>query len=259
METLKIGEKKDWATSLDPQLMRTGCKNLWDAVFMCFANYRNLSEEEQLRMIEEKGVIIKSSEKNVKDWVEKFRFLLYETSKNQDDPDNKLFFTLLSLRFLELELFPFLHESIPEDISKKSFQQEIEEKVLLLAEYRLKKKAKEFNLSDVEESIHIILEKIFTQLWEDPLPEGDLNNVSKNLGVHILCISSDQTILFDSFEKNTEIFQENIVVLVHENSFDSVGRCTTTRNGHKKLSRLFGYEDPFIVALRKSHLNNEDL
>ena len=206
MEILNPGEKKKWETNLDENLMRTGCTDLWDSIFCCFGNYRNATKEEKKNIIVEKypDAFSKTQPENLTEWISKFRLSLYETNEDRNTDNKKIFFTLLSIRFLELELFPYLKTSLEETITKEEFKQEVEEKIMLLAEHRLKKKAKEYTLEDIEEVIHEVLKELFELTFFPTFSDQDLLEMSDRLGYDILVLSDRERVLFDSHSENLQ-------------------------------------------------------
>lgn len=253
MELLRPGDKQIWETELDSNLMRTGCKDIWDAVFTCFTNYRNATEDEKKQILSEKQAYI-SKKENVEDWINSFRSVLYATTGRKDN-DTEIFFNLLSLRFIEKELLKYLYTSLPPETTKEQFCEEVLDKTLLLAEYRLKKKANEFTLEDVQDSIEHVVKDVLEEALESPLPIDDLYRVSKNIGYHIVLINGDGDILFDSKEEDD--YLETILVLVLENGYESLGRYSVIKGNQKKLSRLFPCDDPLLEKLR-SDLNRKE-
>lgn len=260
MEVLQRGQKQQWKSSLDENLMRTGCNSLWDSVFCCFGNYRSASEEEKLRIIQDKQPDAFSEEEDdsslesTTDLVQSFRKALYDIASGKPDKDQKIFFAVLSLRFLEMELFPYLKEELDEEISRDDFKTEIQEKVMLLAEHRLKKKAKELSLEDVEEPILNVLHSLFQTIFSSfSLPEQKLSDLAQEVGYNIIVLSGEDEVIYDSFLSDEEAnkYKDTIVVRMDtEGNFESIGRLSSTKDGNKKLSRIFVFDDSFIQKLR---------
>lgn len=258
MEKLSPGEKKEWIScSLDPHLMRTGSQDLWDAIFVCFAKYRNAPVDEKEEFKQDHGAIC--TEKESSEFLPSFREKLYQQYKEQEDTNTKIFFQLLSLRFLELELFPYLQGWVQENTpTLEEFQQEVVDKTLLLAEHRLRKKAKGIEFSDVEESLRSVLQI----LLEPSSSSFDLSEallpVAQKIRHHILCLSPNEEVLFDTLsELSDQTFTDTIIILnIEKDEFESIGRYSFTREGTKKLSRIFSIEDPLLLKCRK-HLNTD--
>lgn len=257
---LAPGEKQVWDTPLDDHLMRTGSTSIWDAVLTPFAEYRNADDETRQNILKDKGISGTTPKSTVSDWISAFRTHLYDLHQNKFDTDYKLFFKLLSLRFLELELLTFLTESLPEDTTRQTFENEVREKTNMLAEYRLQKKAREFKLEDVQDSIDRVLDELLDATFLPVIPEEELQRLSDRIGYFVLCIDPEGEVLFDSKHDSEPGFsKETIVVCRFPTGFESIGRFSPTKDGHKRLSRLFPSDDVFLQKLREVDLNTENL
>lgn len=258
MKRLSPGEKQVWETPLDDHLMRTGATDVWDAIFTCFVDYRNADPEHKIQLLRDKGVSASVPQPRVSDWIQSFRDVLYlKHQTNNKDFDYKLFFKLLSLRFLELELMTFLAETLLDDTTEETFRKEVIEKTNMLAEYRLKKKAKEFKMEDVQDSIDRVLDDLLNETFGPILPCEEIQQLSETIGYSVLCIDQEGRILFDSCKFEDESC-ETIIICRLPDGFESIGRFSLTKDGHKRLSRLFSSGDKFLVKLREvADLNRE--
>lgn len=248
MKTLAKGEKDEWNTEFEPRLMRTGCHDLWDAVFWSLREYRDSTSLIQKKMIHDRAKI-QNAERNKNNFKEQ---ILEEYKKTDDNPERKLFFFLISLRLIHSELFPYIDEMKDEE--------DIETKIIEKCQYltSLSKKFNEEYKKDTDEIISDYLREVFEH-GQNKVSYDDIQNACKNLEYHVILLSPTETILFDSFSWRDGIpgseFWDNIVVLAHpDNTYDSVGRTSFTKENYQKISRIYHSDDAFIETLRKKSI-----
>lgn len=261
MEVLSRGEKREWeGNTLDEHLMRSGCVDLWDAVFTSFSWYRELKTREKQQAEIQKRLGDMTGE--LKDWVNRVRNELYyrhTQSIESEDTDLKIFFNLFSLKILEASFLPFLRELNPE-FTKDQFCEETRKAVLSIAEYRLKKKARDVSFDEVKDPVLRVFEEILKAAFDQSrgdIPDEYLIKAGEELEHNLILISPEEKVLFDTRQLIPDSeFWDNILVLVLPTGYESIGRISFTRDGHKKLSRIFPFDDPVIVHLR-SHLKKQ--
>lgn len=255
MEKLEPRQKQEWKCFND-HWIRTGCHNLWDAVFIAFRDYRDASPQEQRNQIQEKTELEFSPNE---EWIMSFyKKLQSEYSiKEEEDEIRSKFFYLLPLKLIISEILPYLLKYIENnvDIGMDPFYEEILDKFILLAKYRQKKK----NLEDehLEEQLRDYLMKLCKQI--QLFSYDEVRQGMKNLEHQLIIISTDEKVLFDSktLDDDDGIYQDVIILLAHpDGSYDSIGRLSHTKDGHQKISRLFHYDDHVVESLRSEQKQN---
>jgi hypothetical protein len=123
----------------------------------------------------------------------------------------------------------------------------------------LKKIKDEENLPihEVRDIITSYIQKQMKRVQTDNvLSYDDLQKACINLGNHVIIVTANDRILFDSFTWKDGIigsdFWDTLVILAHpDNHYDSIGRLSYTKDKHQKISRLFHYDDILIESIRK--------
>lgn len=249
MEKLEPRQKQEWKPSLNDHWIRTGCRDLWDAVFLAFRDYRDGSPSRQWEIIQEKTQWGSS-----KEWVSSFYKILQSEHESKDEQEiTGAFFYLLPLKLIKTELVPYLLNYMEEMRTMEQFQEEILDKCLLLVKYRQKKKNwEDENLeTQVREYLQGILKRIQFISYED------VRKGMFHLEHQLIILSTEEKVLFDTKTEDS-IYQDVLLVLAHpDGTYDSIGRLSYTKDGNQKISRLFHYDDPMIEALRSSTTTEE--
>jgi len=265
MEILSRGARKDWKAGLDPRLMRTGCKDLWDAILWGFRDYRESTPDVQKKMIQEKfhSVVPDDSMSSRARW-ETFEQLLYDEyrkTKEQTgavEDDGELFFFLLQPRLIETELSPYIRKSLDNDWD--TVENEIVDKCCSLAEHRVRKKLKnqeDLPIQDVREIVAGYLRRLAARTGGgNGMSYDHLQKACARLEYHVILLSPNENVLFDSSTWKEGIpgseYWDTILVVAHPNdAYDSLGRSSFTKDNHQKISRLFRNDDVLIETLRK--------
>ena len=250
MDTLGPRQKQEWKSLTDDRWIRTGCHDLWDAVFIAFRDYRDAPPNMQMQMIKEKTKIVCPS---LEEWLALFYQKLMEEKTLLDENENEnasFFFQLLSIRLLSRELMPYLQKYIHDnpECPLDTLKDEIEKACLLLAEYRQKKKGcDEDGLID---KIQQYLRHVYRKTLSTPY--DDVRIAMSYMGHDLIIISPHEKVLFDTWTENGTDYQDVVIILAHpDGSFDSIGRQTHTKDGHQKISRLFHYDDDAVTVLRQ--------
>lgn len=250
METLDPRQKQEWKSGIDDRWLRTGCHDMWDAVFIAFRDYRDAPPTVQKEMIMERTKIQCPS---LQEWVSRlYQKLVEEKSVNPDDHDDKtLFFKLLPLRLLSSEILPYIERYMEENpkCSLEDIKHEIEDKCRLLAEYRQQKKG--YDVQGLKERVQQYLLGVYKKIQH--IPYDEIQTAMGHVGYDLIIISPHEKVLFDTkTEKNGDDYQDVVIILSHpDGSFDSIGRQTYTKDGHQKISRLFHYDDEAVDILRR--------
>lgn len=256
MESLEPRQKQEWKTALDDHWIRTGCHDLWDAVFIAFREYRDASPSTQADMIKKKTEIDCSPSE---EWFQAFyqRFQEKYVDRADTDSSHRLFFQLLPLKLFASEMVPYIMNFIQQNtnLTMEQVHDEIIDKCVILADYRQKKKHLELPFEQVRQLVRDylvdILFKDILQFSYDKIQEAMIN-----LEHQLIIISPHEKVLFDSKTwgdgaRDGE-YQDVILVLAHpNNTYDSIGRLSYTKDGHQKISRLFHYDDDIIETLRQ--------
>ena len=255
METLGRGQKQEWKSeSLGGNWVRTGCDGLWDAVMLAFREYREASDQKS--MIRDKTGILEPTPSQ--DWLSDLYTDLYEASlhKDEEETEKKLFFKLIPLRLFSSEIIPYIQKFMSEnpDASMKEVMEEVVDKCLLLAEYRMTKKKIDLPTEQVRTNVHTFLEKVMRQTQQ--CSYDVVVDAMNRLEHHLLILSPQEKVLFDSKTWKTATtdgqYRDVILVMAHtDGSYDSIGRLSYTKDGHQKISRLFNYDDGVMEMLRK--------
>lgn len=257
MEQLEPRQKQEWKTGLDDHWIRTGCNDLWDAVFIAFREYRDAPPSLQMEMIRNKTSIDPfPMEKWVLDFHEKFQEKYLERADM--DKEQRVFFNLLPLRLVSTEIVPYIQKYIANNnkTTKGQLQEEIIDKCIILADYRQKKKGLD---KTPDEVVHLVYDYITNNIFNEIQQTSYelIQQAMKNIGHHLIIISPEENVLFDSKTwgggvGEDNFYQDVIIVLAHpDNTYDSVGRLSYTKDGHQKISRLFHYDDDIVESLRK--------
>ena len=138
------------------------------------------------------------------------------------------------------------------DASMNDVMEEVVDKCLLLAEYRQTKKKVDLATEQVMTDVRSFLEKVMrkTQQCSYDVVADAMNRLEH----HLLIISPQEKVLFDSKTSTTTDgqYRDVILVMAHpDGSYDSIGRLSYTKDGHQKISRLFNYDDHVMELLRK--------
>lgn len=262
MDVLGLRARKEWEAQSHPRLLRTGCHDVWDAIFWSIREYRDASEEQRKKMIKKQTRIdpykracadqMKRTQDNIME-----DYLREKQARSEEDTDRKIFFSLFPHRLLESELFPYLDEFIEqtEDVVWDRVREELVEKALLLGEYRIQKKKLDVDMKEIAPGIESYLRAQMTSsehvsydlIWE----------ACMMMDYHVMIISSEEKLLFDSHTWKDGIpesdFRERIVVLAHaDGRYESIGAYSFTKDHHQKISRLFGHDDDFICLLQNN-------
>lgn len=265
MELLSRGARKDWKAGLDPRLIRTGCRDLWDAIMWGFRDYRESMPDVQKKMVQEKfhSVAPTDSVSSRARW-ETFERLLYDEYRkikehtDAVDDDGELFFFLINPRLIETELSPYIRESLENDWD--TVENEIVDKCRLLAEQRVRKKLKnqeDREIQDVREIVTSYLRRLAARTGGgNRISYDHLQKACAQLEYHVILISPNEKVLFDSSTWKEGIpgseYWDTILVVAHPNdAYDSLGRSSFTKENHQKISRLFRNDDILIETLRK--------
>lgn len=254
MESLEPRQKQEWKTAVDDHWIRTGCHDLWDAVFIAFREYRDASPSAQTNMIKTKTQIDFSSPSD--EWIQAFYERFQEKYSHRAEMD-QIFFQLLPLKLFTSEMMPYIQNYVQhhEKLSMEQLQEEIIDKCIILADYRQQKK----KMSMTAEEVHQLVRDYFVKvLFKDVLlvSYDKIQEAMINLEHQLIMISPQEEILFDSKTWGNGVsggdYQDVILVLAHpNNTYDSIGRLSYTKDGHQKISRLFHYDDDIVETLRK--------
>lgn len=254
MEPLEPRQKQEWKTAADDHWIRTGCHDLWDAVFIAFREYRDATPSAQADMIKKKTQIEPTPTET---WVHAFyqRFQEKYLDRSDADASQKIFFQLLPLKLFSSEMMPYIQNYLHPDLTMEQLHEEIIDKCAILADYRQKKK----NLSMSSEEVRqLIRDYLVNVVFKDlcPLSYDKVQEAMVHLEHQLIIISPQEEILFDSKTWGEGVsggdYQDVIIVLAHpDNTYDSIGRLSYTKDGHQKISRLFHYDDDIVEALRK--------
>jgi hypothetical protein len=256
MESLQPRQKQEWKTAVDDHWIRTGCHDLWDAVFIAFREYREATPSTQVDMIKNKTQIDPSPSE---EWLQAFyqRYQEKYVDRSQADASQRIFFQLLPLKLFSSEMIPYIQNFIQQNQSMtiEQLHDEIIDKCVILADYRQKKKHLDMPLEHVRQLIHDYLSNV---LFKDILlfSYDKIQEAMANLEHQLIIISPQEEILFDSRTWGEGVsggnYQDVIIVLAHpDNTYDSIGRLSYTKDGHQKISRLFHYDDDIVETLRK--------
>jgi len=254
MEQLEPRQKQEWKTAVDDHWIRTGCHNLWDAVFIAFREYRDATPSSQKEMIRTRTNIDNTPSA---EWVDVFLEILKELYKNRkDDEHQKTFFYLLPLKLISSEIIPYVQTYINNNsnLTMEQLHEEIIEKCMILADYRQKKKNLEKPTEEVRQLVGDCMESIFNMA--ENLSYDTIQQAMANIEHQLIIISPQEDILFDSKVWGEGVegceYQDVVIVLAHpDGTYDSIGRLSYTKDGHQKISRLFHYDDDIVEALRK--------
>jgi len=253
MENLEPRQKQEWKTAVDDHWIRTGCHDLWDAVFIAFREYRDASPSSQKEMIRSRANIDISPSG---EWVDGFFEKLKESHEDRrDDEHQKTFFYLLPLKLISSEIIPYIQNYIDGNSpTMEQLHEEIIEKCLILADYRQKKKNFQMPNEEMRQLVSDCLETIFNRI--EMFSYDTIQQAMANLEHQLIIISPQENILFDSKLWGEGVeggdYQDVIIVLAHpDGTYDSIGRLSYTKDGHQKISRLFHYDDDIVEALRK--------
>jgi len=273
----------EWTSQkIAPRMIRTGCRNIWDAIFWVFRDYRELdTETKQENKIREKTGLEVKNNKNVVEQMDEVKAILqrdYAETEAEDDDENEMdedtvnrrvFFSLLNMRLLETELYPYLEDFVKNRASKcewKEVQEEWLEKSFLLAEYRVEKKMNKKGISPKKEDMEKVRDSIEQYLLNrfpsDPCsPSYDrIQQACGQMGYNVILISPSEKVLFDSLtwkdggeDKNIDSsFMDNILILAHpDGSYESLGTFSYTKEGLQKITRIFSAESDIICYLRR--------
>lgn len=251
MEALQPRQKQEWKTAVDDHWIRTGCHSLWDAVFVAFREYRDAGPEVQKEMIRKKT---KTDNALLEEWLRSF-YQQYEEMYEERPPALRAFFKLLPLKLFSLEMMPYLENYIKndQDLTLEQLQEEVVDKCILLADYRQKKKNLDFMVHPM------VRDSLTGMLFKDLVPALSYDRIMEgmsNLQHQLIILSPEEEVLFDSKTWGEGMtggdYQDVILVLAHpDNTYDSIGRLSYTKDGHQKISRLFHYDDDIVEALRK--------
>lgn len=257
MEQLQQGQKQEWKSSVDERLIRTGCRDIWDSIFIAFREYRDLSPELQQEMIRKKTNTDMSPSI---EWVDSFHKTYQQKYKDRSKDDNQSFqqiFQLLPLKLVVSEIVPYIQYYITQNhnLTMPQLQEEIIDKCVLLADYRQKKK--NLGLADDELAQMVrdtLTDCIFNEIHQ--FSYDTLQQAMTEIEHQLIIISTEEKVLFDSKTWGGGVegcdYQDVIILLAHpNNTYDSIGRLSYTKDGHQKISRLFHFDDDIVETLRK--------
>jgi len=267
MEVLGLRERREWESVNHPRLLRTGCADVWDAIFWSIREYRDADAPRRVELIRkytrmdpQKRMSMERMKRVCGDMLKELQDANHEDEENENE-DRDMFFSLFSRRLLETELFPFMMEYIEnESTDWKMIREEMMDKSILLAEYRLKRLTKKSGGSTITiEQIAPMIKRYLGSRFDTEagaVSYDTLWEACLMLDYHVLIMSSEERLLFDSHtwkEIPDSDFRECVIVLSHvEGGYESIGVYSFTKDNHQKISRLFGHDDELVVALRSS-------
>jgi hypothetical protein len=256
MGTLEPRQKQEWKTAMDDHWIRTGCSDLWDAVFIAFREYRDAAPSTQTAMIKDRTKVDNCPTEG---WVGALHQRFQEKHKDRGDGDEneKLFFQLLPLKLFTTEMVPYIQNYISHNagLTMEQVHEEIIDKCKILAEYRQQKKKLEIPPEQLENVVCDYLRNNVLKGLEQ-ISYDSIQEAMTNIEHQLIIISPQEKVLFDSKTWGEGIdggeYQDVIIVLAHpDNTYDSIGRISYTKDNHQKISRLFHYDDDIIENLRK--------
>jgi hypothetical protein len=264
MEVLGLRERKEWESVNHPRLLRTGCTDVWDAIFWSIREYRDADTPRRLELIRKYTRMDPQKRMSVERIKRVCEDILRDSQEEEDEEneneDRDMFFSLFSRRLLETELFPFMMEYIENESSDWTrIREEMMDKSNLLAEYRLKKLAKKTGGSTTIEEVAPMIKRYLGSRFDTEAGAVSYDTIWEAclmLDYHVLILSSEEKLLFDSYtwkEIPESDFRECIIILSHvEGGYESIGVYSFTKDNHQKISRLFGHDDELVMALRSS-------
>lgn len=239
MEPLGLRQKKEWRAGLDDRWVRTGCRGLWDAVFLAFRDYREASPVGQAAMIEEKAGVRETWGAG---WEEKMCSKLYDGSGNDE-----LVAKLLPRRLMVSQVIPYVQNNLMGG-TLAGLEEEVADKCFLLVEYRQEKKGVA-PVEGLRDRVRAFLEPAFCLLRSSLADYGQVGAAMGKLGAQLIVVTPQEGVLFDSGGGGD---LDVVIVLAHpDGTFDSVGRVSHTKDGHQKISRLFRCDDEVVEMLRR--------
>jgi len=260
MRDLRVGEKEEWSSPAEPCWMRTGCENIWDAILWAYKDYRESTPPQRLviqrqRLGEE--VVFERPTGDVLHEV-----IQIMQSDDNDSDDKKIFHTFIPPRVQKTRLATLVERTMNETDDNHSMEDALITNSILLAGERINKKfnSGEFSVDDIRPYLENYVKNTLQNLEMDQknVSFDILRKVCKDVGFDLLLIAPNERVLFDSHgsldnSKNNK--QETIIVLAHpDGSYDSLGRFSFTRDGSKKITRLFPPDDDVIISLRQATL-----
>lgn len=252
MEILAPREKKEWNAETDARWIRTGCHDIWDAIFMAFRDYREATPEQQHAIIQNKTkTTCRVQLSSIIDDIPNYIYV-------EDDNELRYIYReLVPSKVFHSELIPYLNSYVKPDMIDDDIIHETIEKSVLLGEYRYKKKKKHQLLDDinVSECFNTFLKSVFEELRTRKVSYDIVQQVAVSMEYHVIIVSPNEKVLFDSktWNKGIEDADYNDVIIIMETpsgKYESIGRISSTKDGHQKVSRLFHYDDVAVQKLR---------
>jgi len=265
MKMLKLREKEEWGTDMEPCWMRTGCLGLLDAIMWSYRDYRDASHEDQVLLLE-KRLGGQPPKKEVYD-------LLHDVCNSiSSDPsqtdEKQMFHTFIPSKIQNKILFPYCIDHIKKNTNvvwEEVMKLFIEKAVDLADETRrLKFEEENIQLDEIEPYIRQYVSSICSDINHTPrIDYTTLHKLCAKADIDVIILSPVEKVLFDSFTWDVKSYQDAddatcdvIVVLAHTDGYDSLGRYSFTKDGSKKVSRIFSPDDDTILALRRQKSKN---
>jgi hypothetical protein len=246
MEKLAFRQKQEWKSGTDSHWVRTGCSGLWDAVLTAFRDYRDAPPASQLEMIRERTGL--APPQPSEEWVGAFHEKLKEGAADREE----VFFHILPKKLLSQEIIPYMQRYIQEtpNLGMGQLHEEIVDKCFVLAEYRQTKKNLPYTTEELRDLVRGFLHKLFREM--DQITQEDIQQAMERLEHQLVLLTPQEKVLFATQNPDGG-YQDVVLVLAHpDNTYDSIGRISYTKDGHQKISRLFHYDDEAVEALRKN-------
>lgn len=253
MEILTHRQRQEWQSNIDSRWVRTGCNNIWDAIFVAFREYRDVSPDLQQEIILTRT---KVQPLNSSNFIKRLAEKLYED--NDDNETRKIYCKLLPKKTFYSELEPYLLQFLSKNDDRTALRNEIIEKSIMLCEYRYEKKKSSWEQElDISEIVNNVLTSIFSDMELNHVSYNEIQIGCKHMEYHVIIITPSEKVLFDSRTWGKGIpdseYNDVIIVLAHpDGHYDSIGRLSPTKDGNQKISRLFHYDDEAVYFLRKT-------
>jgi len=253
MRDLRVGEKEEWSSPAEPCWMRTGCENIWDAILWAYKDYRESTPPQRLVIQRQRLGEEVSLERPTGDAL--YEVIQIMQTDDNDSDDKKIFHTFIPPRVQKTQLATLVERTLNETDNTHSLKDVLITNSVLLAGERINKKfnSGEFSVDEIRPYLETYIKNTLQNLdLEQKNVSFDiLRKVCKDVGFNLLLIAPNERVLFDS-QDGRKNEMETIVVLAHPTgSYDSLGRFSFTRDGSKKIARLFPPDDDVITALRQ--------
>jgi hypothetical protein len=261
MQRVKAREKVEWESLNEPCWMRTGSEDIWDAIMWAYKDYRDASADERRVLMRQRLGCIPQP-RPLSDLLAQVMEAI-ETDEDDDSDERKIFFTFVPPKVQKTDLAASCSEYIrarPDVTTWDMVEKYIVETCSSLAETtrRARFDSREVSLCDIQPFIELFLRRVFSTLDHTPRVDYDhLNHVCRQAHIHVVVLSPSERILFDSLtwgnDAVRDLQRDVILVLSHpDGSYDSIGRYSYTKDGSKKICRLFSPDDDVIATLRHS-------